>query len=365
MPKDGSRSPHPASYRKNGKHGGDGDTNNRSAVDASNVHISSPRSPRRDGHSSSSARASAVRSSGFDTRDERSTASDNASTAALDMSSLLADLRDQQIALNQESLQSSLAQTSALLRKFDEGINQKFSKIHIEVDHLKKKTDDHDARFAAHDKETEALRQGLALADKKEVTRADIDPFVWDRDPDLTIIKISTKCQGALDAVKVAVRDWIPDVEHSVSGQNLGKFFTVQLAGASITAARRAQKALGTLRKANGEWDQLYVERPAGGQTEMYVSEDKAPAAICAEITLRKLKKALETAGITDVRTNRREHTCSQQGIPLAKIETPKKGVIAILWYVPHADTLDINRKGITVEVTAAPARADVQWTSL
>lgn len=59
--------------------------------------------------------------------------------------------------------------------------------------------------------------------------------------------------------------------------QGVGKQFTITFTGAPVTAARRANKSHGALRRPDGSWVKHIVCMPAGTCTGLNAEADKVP----------------------------------------------------------------------------------------
>eukprot|EP00973_Karenia_brevis_P038184 5264390-Karenia_brevis.AAC.1 len=57
--------------------------------------------------------------------------------------------------------------------------------------------------------------------------------------------------------------------------ERVGKNFTIKFTGPQQTAARRAHKALNTLRDDQGKWEPVYCKATNGSKTQMFISPDR------------------------------------------------------------------------------------------
>ena len=126
--------------------------------------------------------------------------------------------------------------------------------------------------------------------------------LAWDGKPDEASFRISAKGLATRESIiDVCIRflhnlDFKFDEHYGLRGgpQPVGHNWTVTFTGKYLTAAARVRKALTSLRRPNGTWQQFVAFDPEGNELEVFISADKNEKQRATEVLGKKLKTAFE-----------------------------------------------------------------------
>ena len=127
------------------------------------------------------------------------------------------------------------------------------------------------------------------MAERADVSQADLDNTDWDRERHLNVVVLATRQPVAKDAVLETAIGWLKAAFNrdawNLCGPNLGKRWFLVFEGTSGIAASNAKKANLSLKKEDGTWRELSAEAPNTAeppssttpQTQLYISMDASP----------------------------------------------------------------------------------------
>ena len=149
-------------------------------------------------------------------------------------------------------------------------------------------------------RQVEELREKLAfdtgshLASSSSVSGrpSQRDPDAYDR----TLIRIGAEQTVGLKAVEekvceLAKRTKLAATDYKVEGQPEARNYRLRFTGQPDTAARRADKFIGSLRSDSG-WEAIHLDRPAesgGGRQQLFFSLDQSDNQVKKRVRLKKL----------------------------------------------------------------------------
>jgi hypothetical protein len=139
----------------------------------------------------------------------------------------------------------------------------------------------------------------------------------------------------------------IPADSAEISGDATGTTFSVLFSGSPSLGAQRVQRVLGLLRPVTrgGQWRQLSAKAIDTTSCAVYLSGDKNPQMIQCERHTKELLKCLQSQ-LVDVKfvANRRAAIISQDGVPVAKVTSVRRGVSEVEWNLERTGSLGIDR---------------------
>eukprot|EP00973_Karenia_brevis_P065153 9045757-Karenia_brevis.AAC.1 len=128
-----------------------------------------------------------------------------------------------------------------------------------------------------------------------------VDKYIpsFDKDPDPALLQIGSRVPIAFSSMHSAVRAWLSqhfaDKEWALVGntERIGKSFSVKFNGPPQTAARRAHKALTTLKDESGKWEPLFCKAVDSTKTQIFISPDRNGRQRRLATTVRRAAKVL------------------------------------------------------------------------
>ncbi len=216
-----------------------------------------------------------------------------------------------------------------------------------------------------------ALQAALEVCEKDtNLKQQPTDDF--DRQIDATIIRIHSQELVTLEEIKKTVESWaaevaVSDFTTTVTGgaASPAQRFTVSLGGVPATAAKRATKLLGTLRKSDGTWRRMQCASPNGRQVDLFIGPDKSPKQVRTEILGKQLVQAIkETHPQLPIHLLRRDGVVKTNWTSFVKVEPSSHDVAVLRW-----DERVVAEKGIRKEDIAeaferlAKGRDQPQWS--
>ena len=127
-----------------------------------------------------------------------------------------------------------------------------------------------------------------------------LEDVTWDRDPDPTILRINTQSHVLKADLQAELEDnWNRDLEPTdwvLLGTETGasQRWVLRFRGpCPRSAARKAAKAFGLQKDAEGAWEDIHCKTPTGQLAKVYISKDKSPKAQKLEMHTKRLHKTL------------------------------------------------------------------------
>jgi len=246
------------------------------------------------------------------------------------------------------------ASTAGLLKKYDEGIQAKFQSVDDELEELKITLRAQDEQLADFKKQLAVLTKNVAQAEQVVATPTTRAIGRFDREPDLSVLKISTNELAAKDKVFAALEAWLDEGDDKAhwkrEGANMAKNWTLATKkGTAGLAAKRVEGLQRCLKHDDGTWREFHTSNPAGGDIQIYISEDKSPKKIKEEVATRKPYKAfIANLPPTQVFTIKKENVVSVQWIPVAKVSaTAPDRPVTVHWHAKAVRDLSIDKEAI------------------
>ena len=264
---------------------------------------------------------------------------------------------------------------TTLLRTYDDASNRRIASIEATTQELTVKQNQQEKDMENIKKDIGRLQQGLVVAESATPSRAMLDAEDFDREPDLTIVKISVAdaiAKGAaIDALATIFQTAnIAENEYVIKGPELGKYFTLQLNGEGGVAAKRAKKFLSALRDRSGKWTALWATTPTRTQCRIYINEDKSDKRTRTEMFTKRLERAFKTKHadkhVHARRYNdKKEGTISVDWVPVAKLTVASKDdQPVLLWNAGAVAEMGIEKDTITTAFNSSTgSAAAVQWS--
>ncbi|CAK0907413.1 unnamed protein product [Prorocentrum cordatum] len=172
---------------------------------------------------------------------------------------------------------------------------------------IESRQDQADKAISQMSEQIAALQKALEVANKQPAQETLVGRD-FDRDVDLTIVKVHADGLVTLDKAIEALTKWISDcgIEESrfkVQGHDTSVYFTIQFTGLPGPASRRVQKSFDSLRNRDGSWPRIRAPAIAGnGSVDLRVGPDRSPKQIKTEIVGKRIRRALERAFPTHTR---------------------------------------------------------------
>ena len=157
----------------------------------------------------------------------------------------------------------------------------------------------------------------------------------------------------------------IDNDKYSVIGDDADSKFIVKFSGAAGLAIRHAEHAQRSLRDGRGKYKELQVNKPAGGQTRIFVNPDRNPY---MQKMLRESKRLgdIFRADYPSIRwhVNRIDGEISKGWTPIVKIEVHEgEAVSRLLWNLNALSDTTVNKEDIVSKFSVAGQRAPVAWS--
>ena len=276
------------------------------------------------------------------------------------------DLDDLLAAQSTKMLESN----TALLRAYDKAQQKRFAGIDAGLADVNAKQEKADAEMQKMRASITALEKGLAVAETTVAVRADLDAEDFDREPDVSVLRLGAAELVAKTSLLAALTSWLEDASLKVEdveirGPTIGKQFSIKFAGASGLAGRKARKAFGILRTPEG-WREMCAAGPNGSEIRLYVSEDKSPKQLRKEILAKKLLRAVQDS-VKDKQAHLQRRDCSitLEWKSLVRVEvTTADAEPTLLWNAAAVAQLEVDKECIMEKFRQrSGAAASVQWS--
>jgi len=218
---------------------------------------------------------------------------------------ILAGSQAKALADSRELIDKATANNANTLAAFGHQIDAKFAEQTVAINEVKERVDKVESRQDGLHSEMEELRAGQArleaslhLANKSAITREDLNQDLFDRPPDLGIIKISSQKFASKMAVEDAITPWLASCGlardiWTITGRPSGKRFYVKILQNPLSAAKLVLECLGNLKDENGNWKNFDVQLVGGKSCKLFIGGDESPKAGVQRRLAACLKKAL------------------------------------------------------------------------
>ena len=247
-----------------------------------------------------------------------------------------------------------MSETHAALKQYDTALQKQLGGMETELsthNHRLKQLEDDNASFKGKISELERL---AAIAETTPVN-AIIEQDLWEAQPDPTKLRIGSPHDPvsweALDKLVASLVEKcnVSHEHYKLVGSPLGSNFTLQFTGRPDAAARRAKQFFGVLRNDDGQFEEIFVDTPAGTPTRIYFDPDKCPRQRSQETIGRSLKKTMQTLlpskTLAVHKWNKRKETKVCVDLkPIVIIECKTKDSDPVFWW----DELNLEAVGTT-----------------
>ena len=257
-----------------------------------------------------------------------------------------------------------------LMREFDSATQRRMSDIEGRVIEVSGRMDDQVKAMQDMKKDIEKLKKGLVEAEVQQPTRASLNEENYDREPDVTILRVGAAELISKEAAVRAVKPWLDEADsdatqYEIIGPTLGRNFTVKFAGTGGLAAKRARRAFAMLRGVDGTWREMVAKSPLNKDIKIYVSEDKSMKTIKTETSAKRLMRAFKAVHPEkEVHLVRRTGTISVAWVPIARVDAANPDDIRVMWNAAAVGEHSVNKNDIVMKFgTDAGASAQVNWT--
>ena len=294
-----------------------------------------------------------------------------------DIDILLGDLRgDLKNALTKQLKESANALHTVVLDKMSNAIRRVDDNLHKRLDEHEKRIKDNERNHAQLSRtvqallsDVESLKKGLCLAQKGVPDLHELESQSWDRQTSKTIIKVSANNMVSRDAVSNGIKEWMdnsatPD-GWKLSGESLGKQFTIRLLGEPGLAFNRCRKALEALRREDGTWRETKISSPTNVVTPLYFEVDKNAKTMCEEGCLRKLKRLVSEQTDQDVHLSRRDRLVSIRWQPLVTVSAASRDDITVKWHNEVLQKINLDKGALLNKFDEGSQRSlsEIPWS--
>ena len=262
-----------------------------------------------------------------------------------------------------------------LLRSYDVASSRRIAAIETSAKELADRQDAQQKDIATMHGDILRLQRSLVVAESAMPTKKVLDAEEFDRESDLTLIKVSAAeaiaKEAALDALADIIQSANLDASHfKFQGPSLSKSFVMQFTGEKGLAAKRARRFLLARRSPDGDWLPLAAINPTGSTATVYLNEDKSDKRIRTETFTRRLERAFKTAQpIQHVRAHRwtkdKHATVLLDAVPVAQLSVPsKEDQPTILWNATAVANLNVKKEDITAAFNSSSSSSStIQWS--
>jgi hypothetical protein len=219
---------------------------------------------------------------------------------------ILADSQKKHLADTKELIDKSSANNAETMAAFGGQIEAKFAEQAQAINEVSSRVDKVETRQDGFQSELEEVRaaQGrieasLHLANKTALTRADLDHDLFDRPPDLSVIKITSLKFASKMAVEDSITPWLTSCGVSrdiwnITFQPSGKRFYIKFLLNPLSAGKLVLEILrNNLKDEDGKWREFEVKLVTKGTCKLIIGADESPKAGVQRRLAACLKKSL------------------------------------------------------------------------
>ena len=297
-----------------------------------------------------------------------------------ELGDLLAKHLEQQQQLVSGMLASSSQGTTKLLSDFVASSEERFRKQDEKIGADDARCSNIEATQNAVQAEMQELKDGqtrleeqLRLANSNVLSREDVASDKFDRPPDLSIIRVSSKKFATKVAVENAITPWLTNAGvsrdlWSLSGNTTGKKFRVHFLQNPLSSARLVEECLAALKDENGTWTEIYVTLVNKTREKLFISPDESPKAETQRRMAKSLLRVLaeDYAHVEEVhfRKNKASVFAGKVGIAIMQPTGPNPSRDSFLWNLKGVEELGLERGAIltkTLSYLASP-EDQIHW---
>lgn len=252
-------------------------------------------------------------------------------------------------------LESNISQKfENLVRNYDSGAQKRFSAIDHEIKHVNDRADKLEETQKSMQGTIDRLERALASAETRPSSSI-ISSEAFDRDPDLTLLRVNTDELCTKLAIIDAIKPWLgeagfQDNQWSLRGpdETVSKNWTIQFAGAPGLAGNRAKKAFQLLQDENGNWREIHVTTPADRTVRVYVNPDKSPKQKLTESSAKRLLKAVREVHGGNCHLLRREGIVTINWQHVVRVDPQPDRSVKLRWNPPMVAHHNLNKDRVT-----------------
>ena len=199
-----------------------------------------------------------------------------------------------------------------------------------------------------------------------------IEPRPFEDPVDTTILRVETYRKEII--AKTSLEDLLStlfgtvDIEkdkYEVDADDADFKLIVKFKGSAGLAARQAEYAQRCLRDSRGKFKELKIEKPAGGETRIFVNPDRNPR---TQKLIRESKQLgqifREVYPNSKWHINRDDGEVSKGWTPIVKIEVHEgESPSRLLWNLTALSDASINREEIVSRFASSRQRPVVTWS--
>ena len=167
------------------------------------------------------------------------------------------------------------------MRTYDAKVQRDMDDLRTKVGEVADKTTELEKQSEQFNKDIQELRSSLAVAERT-VPPPPPEAESWNRAPDHTILRLNTREPAYKGDVAESIKPWLTKNfkagEFEIAGPDVeaGKNFTIKFTGATGLAATRARKALGTLKNADGQWENQFTKVAGEEESNNQIHKSRA-----------------------------------------------------------------------------------------
>lgn len=258
----------------------------------------------------------------------------------------------------------------SLVRALDSSSQSRFSAIEADLTDVNRRADKLGDEQAKMWQEIRQLRQGLAAAEVASSSH-DIPPDQFDRDPDLTLLRINCDELCTKTSLLATITSWMEEASLSTEQWSLqgpektvAKSWTLRFNGAAGLAAKRVKKCMQLLRQPDGGWRQLSVTTPTDRIVRVYADYDRSPKQKLTEMGAKRLHRAMQAVhGDKTFHLLKREGAVCLDWKQVARVAPKPDRSFTLQWKNKLVTELGLNKERITEAFEASVSQPDAHWS--
>ena len=288
---------------------------------------------------------------------------------------VISDKNDKLLSQVTALVEQSTEKTLGLLKTMETHFSERFARMDAALAATVSTTDRHERMLQEFELRFKKMEQGVRVLEEPETTKKVRDYDLYDRTPDLSILRIGTDRGQEVTRAEVekAIQPWMADsrVEnYTVEGRDVGKFFTLKVNGNETLAARRVREAHALLRTKDGVWQEFYAPSATNSRLEvkLYLNFDQSKKTAREAGATRGLIRSLRAMAPDKKFRIIENSTVLVEGKPLARIAAPDPEADVKIQYIESAfTTFNIDKEDLKERFATGGHRAPAEdaWSTL
>ena len=229
---------------------------------------------------------------------------------------------------------------STLIRAVDTANQKRFGGIDADLQALHQRMDSSEASNKEMRAQLGEMAKALAVAEKPQPTRRDLTADDWDKEPDLSLLRINFAPGKHATRVSVekAIKPWLEESntkfgQWELIGPASSQNYTIKFVGTQGLGAKRARAAYTNLKDDAGEYRRMVAEDLSRQTVPMYVDENKNRKQRRGETDARRMAKMLRAElPERSVAVIKSDFRIKVDHVPLVKFEPVQGGESIIRW---------------------------------